>query len=118
METNSSISDHSDVWAKGNAGADLDEGETAIFMRLLHSVHWRHVIGWQNRLRFGEDEIADYIASDFAILLHDNPGARKTWIAQLKSDAEKRRLLIPDTSLNEFDILIMEKLEELDRLSE
>ncbi len=29
VETNSSISDHSDVWAKGNSGADLDGGETA-----------------------------------------------------------------------------------------
>ncbi len=63
VETNSSISDHSDVWAKGNSGADLDGGETAGYWQMLHSVYWRHLIGWDNRLRFGEDSTADFIAS-------------------------------------------------------
>ena len=116
VETNSSISDHSYVWAKGNAGADLDEGETASYWQLLHSVYWRHLIGWDNRLRFGEDFTADVIASEFAIFLHDNPGARQIWVSQVESITEKRRLLIPGTSLNEFDAVIIEKLAELDQL--
>ncbi len=116
VETNSSISDHSEVWAKGNSGADLDESETASYWHMLHSVYWRHVIGWDNRLRFGQDFVADLIASDFVIFLHDNPGARQIWVKQTESTTEKRRLLGTGTSLIEFDVLVFEKLDELNHL--
>ncbi len=118
VETNSSISDHSEVWAKENSGADLDEGETASYWHMLHSVYWRHVVGWENRLRFGQDFLADLIASEFVIFLHDNPGARRIWVKQTESITEKRRLLIPGTSFITFDAVIFGKLDELDHLIE
>lgn len=114
VETNAAISDHAEVWSRGNAGEELTRAEEANYLALLHSYHWRHVIGFNQRRRFGETQVMASIVADFAIFLVDNPGARKYWSKVTLFDDPRRTVLGFSPNPNNFMRAVQEALATLD----
>ena len=76
------IGDHADIWVNGNAGAELDASELAYYSRLITGMHGWYQTSWRRNTRFGRENVAIYNAVDFAIFLHNNPGAKHNWMSR------------------------------------
>jgi hypothetical protein len=79
LERHSQINEHVSVWVKGNAGATLDDEESAIYENLLinrsSAVYSEHLRARQLDTFFG----ARGSLTSFSVFLYRNPGALNTW---------------------------------------
>ena len=76
IESHSSINEHAGIWAKGNAGSELDDMESVIYSNLVKIEDDRVFLSSRNfqRLNLPAGEI---LIHDFAIFLYQNPSARR-----------------------------------------
>ena len=103
------------VWVKGNAGVDeLSPAETAIYDALIRKKfthgYWTAYAGQQ----LGDTR--DVGLHDFAVFLHENPGARRTWIAWMKTEQDYREKLLPEPAGVEYMNIVLADLEKLDQM--
>ena len=103
------------VWVKGNAGVDeLSPAETAIYDALIQkafaNAYW---------IAYAQQQLGDTGAvsvHDFAWFLHENPGARRTWNAWMKTEQHYREKLIPEAAGVEYMNIVLADLEKLDQI--
>jgi hypothetical protein len=116
VEINNGIADHADVWSRGNAGLDLDQGETVTYHRLLENFEERRRIEWRHNLLFGRQgqQVSQY--SEFAAFLYENPGARKIWTEDRDEYYASMRLIEPDYEAHRFYNLVIDTLKKYDAL--
>ena len=80
------ISEHAGIWVKARDRQDLSEEEAEILERLVHISAARAFLGALATLRLRDgDGLSDFENApgqvmSFAILLHENAGAKKIWI--------------------------------------
>ena len=119
VATDDMIATHADVWTRGNAGDELTEAEQTTYRAIMNSYYWRHFIGWNRRLAFGQQVPMDFIIAEFAVFLHNNPGARQHWIHMMEDGREKKVLLNKnyDDGVNAFQGAIFQGLSKLDEMN-
>jgi len=107
------IGDHPDIWIAASAGAEMDVADRAFFSRLIKGIDGRFLTSWRRNMRFGRERVAAYNAAEFAIFLHNNPGAKRTWV----SNMEEIRSRLPELGLNsggnEFRNAVRTNLDKL-----
>jgi hypothetical protein len=116
IEVGNAISSHADIWIRGNSGAVLDAGETAIYRRLLLNLnngYWTTVMGVPAAGLYEQDP-AD--AAEFALFLYQNPGALEVWQSREEDLATFRGILNPDNQdaqeWMDFIMTAIERFEE------
>ena len=78
IEINNAINAHPDVWAKGNAGENLQPTEAIVFSQQINNVndYFYSTVRYSDLMDL---EWRDSDLSQFAAFLYENPGARKVW---------------------------------------
>jgi len=118
IELDNAISGHADIWARGNAGDELDRADTVVYRRLIHSTHWSYWQIWRQNFRFGQTTPNAIAVADFASFLYRNPGARQAWKSYIEIRESHRLFLVPeDYERNRFVDLVVEDLAKLDQRS-
>jgi hypothetical protein len=118
VELDQSISNHAEIWARGNAGDELNQADAVIYRRLIHSMHWASWTSWRRNLLFNQSIPWKIIIADFASFLYQNPGARKAWMSYIDDRERHRHLLVPEEyERNEFASLVFDDLAKLDQQS-
>ena len=108
------MSEFAEVWDKSNRGDPLSGSEQQIMKSLIDAWFRRAMTGYfdSRRLRRGE---GNFSTADFAIMLYQNPGARRIWEEQTKSEYDLVQYLTPDsTFINEFAEKVQADLARLD----
>ncbi len=98
VDTAELIAENSEVWVRGNAGEDLSPSEYAVYSETLSVMNTRLVIMEAHASQLGRDDTAYLIRRDWAAFLHQNPGARRAWLAREDNLIKYRRLLAPDAA--------------------
>jgi hypothetical protein len=116
IELDSTMAEHANVWAKARNGSDLTEAETIVLRRLINM--WRLRAFYESQSGSIIDD-GDWSAPvyRFAILLHENPTAKKLFIESVKRDERYFGGLNKDEKILEFHrevLASVDKLEELD----
>ena len=79
IEVRRPIYEFPDIWARGNAGEELNRSEAVIYSALIRDIN---AYAYQRRYSasFMDDQPAFIAASwDMAGFLYENPGARREW---------------------------------------
>jgi hypothetical protein len=76
-EVNAMIAEYAEIWLKGRNDAELSDAEMIVMRRLVDSLYRRARYTSQMKRTFGGPGGAQL--RDLAILLYENPGARRTW---------------------------------------
>jgi hypothetical protein len=118
IELASLMSDHSEVWARGIAGEELEDSDAEVFKNIVGAVGENAYSKQDQYRRLGDDESADVMVHDFAAYLHDRPGVRRAWTEREASFKNSRGLLIPQAveDVSGYVDTIMKDLAELDRI--
>ena len=110
------VVENADLWLKANSGELLTERESLIMNRLVAAMYRRASKEVQMRRNLGQ--YADFAIIDFAIELHENPGARSIWEEQAKSESNYYGTLAPQSNYRQsFRDEFFEKLQSLDEAS-
>ena len=113
-ELNGTI-ENSAVWVKGNAGVDeLSPTEIAIYDALIRK-RFAHAF-WNSYAAGQLGDTRTVGLHDFAVFLHRNPGARRTWIAWMKTQNHYRETLIGEPAGAESMNIVLADLEKLDQM--
>ena len=120
IERHLAISENSDIWLKGNAGAELSESEMLQFQGLVQIVDAAEFMEIARLRRVGADDIADSLTADFSVFLYENPGARRIWTDIVQSRKNYRSLLAPNKEIIDdvFADTVISHLTKLDQLQE
>ena len=118
IELSSAISQNAELWVQGATGRELSEAEAVVFEELVINVNNKAITEYLSEDLLGNTEEAESVMDDFAAVLHQNPGARRTWLAREENLNRYRRLLRPDVDLWSFwQEEIVGRLEVLDERS-
>jgi hypothetical protein len=118
IEAHGQINDHVSVWVKGLAAEKLSHEETIIFENLLINLNDIAFNSSLNRMFLGDNSGARGVATDFAVFLHQNPGARNVWVTREHTLAEARKITLAekqDRSLLPYLEWVTVALEKLDQ---
>ena len=77
VEVNAAVAEHSEIWLKGHNDEPLTDAEMIVMGRLVDSLYRRARYTSQISRTLGGFGKAQL--QDFAILLFENPAARRTW---------------------------------------
>ena len=124
IEANGQINDHVNIWVRGLAADKLSVEDAAIFVNLLNNINDITFFTALNHFTLGSIADARIGIDDFAIFLHQNPGARRAWEARESRLAVGRKIvqseLIEDSGKLDFPYVewVMQALERLDQVVE
>ena len=110
---NNSISDNADIWLRGNASEELEPAERIIYEGLLENMAYLQRTEWRQYGAFNKDFSTKIPVADFAVHLHQNPGARQTWETREGQIEADRASLIPGFASN-FRKAVLADLKKLD----
>ncbi len=116
IESRRAIYEFPDIWAKGNAGEELNPSEAVIYRTLIRDLNSLAFFKYANATILNHEGAADSARWDMAGFLYENPGARREW-ESLRD--EFRRYREPHTSgqySNFFEEAIRADLEVLDKI--
>ena len=113
IELTATIGDHADIWFRGNAGAELDGSELAYYSRLIANVRLRFQSSYRRNMRFGREDVAKANVASFAVFLHMNPGAKRTWSSTKDARSPHFRNLGFGGAGSLFDKLVSTDLDKL-----
>jgi hypothetical protein len=120
IELASLLSDHSEVWARGITGEELEGADAEVFDSIMVTLSDNAFSRQQQFRLLGDDGFADAVVHEFAAYLHDRPGSRRAWIEREASLKKSRSLLDPVAVdvVSEYVDTIMKDLAELDRIDD
>ena len=111
------ISDHSDVWIRGDAQEELNDADAAVFESLVIAVNDSNYSNyWQAWQIYGEQKAVENLA-DFSGFLYRHPGVRQVWSE--REDKLKRHRIVLRGNVeppNLYVDTILNNLDELDRI--
>lgn len=118
IERHNAIRENSDVWIRGNAGAEMNEGDTIVFQTLVRSALVAEFMEIARLRRVGADDIADSLTADFSSFLFEHPGARRVWIEDRQATEKYRSLLTPGNYITDdkFAETVKLHLDQLDQM--
>ena len=104
--------EHADIWARGNAGEDLDRSDGTVY-ELLIRLAWAHAF-WVATTREAVGDERFVTVHDFAGFLHENPRAREVWESVMATEQLYRERLLDDPAGVELMNLVLADLEKLE----
>ena len=113
IDFNNSINDNADIWVRGNAGDELDQVERIVYEGLLETMAYLHRTERRQYGAFNEERKLQVSVADFALYLHQNPGARQTWVEREEKNDSDRATLIAGFASN-FHKAVLADLKKLD----
>jgi hypothetical protein len=112
------INDSSEVWGRGISGEELNAADFETFMTIIIAQSDRN-FSLQYQLRIlGQELAADHMIHDFAIFLHERPGARKAW-SQREFELKQKRALVDeeqDLVTSKYVTMVMADFKVLDQI--
>lgn len=124
IEAVGQINDHVNVWVRGLAAEKLSVDDAAVFENLLININDITFFTASNHFNLGSNEDARINIDDFAIFLHQNPGARRVWEARESQLAEGREVIQSANTVGSTKFTfpyvewVMQALEDLDQTVE
>jgi hypothetical protein len=117
VEVNAMLAEHADVWLKGRNGDDLSEEEMVVMERLVDSLYRRARYTSQMHRTLGLAGGAQL--RDLAIMLYENPGARKAWDQLTEQEVIYFRQMRPsDDFRHNYRQEVLAELAKLDELND
>lgn len=116
MQSRSAVYEYPDVWARGNAGEELTQTEAVVYTTLIRDFNTVNFFKFTNALRLegGEDSVR-WIVADTAGFLHENPGARREWIALRAMFRKHRNPYASGNYRNSFEDEVRAGLAQLEK---
>ena len=115
VEVNSMIAEHAEIWLKGRNDVELSDAEMIVMRRLVDSVYRRARYTAQMSRTLGG--LGEAQLRDLAILLYENPGARRTWESLTAKEVDYFRQMRPsDDFRRNYRNEILAELAKLDEL--
>ncbi|MEN8761586.1 MAG: hypothetical protein ABF290_04070 [Thiogranum sp.] len=115
IEARRPIYEYPDIWARGNAGEELNPSEAVIYRTLIQDINsW----GFFRRLSataVDSQGAADAAGWDMAGFLYDNPGARREWEALRDRIRRHREPHVSGEYRSDYEEDVRANLEVLDR---
>ena len=114
------IAEHADVWTKAAKLEKLTDSETQVMENLIKMAEsksfFESMAGGEVRGRSGTERFEDTsaIVSGFSILLFDNPGARRIWLAKSVRTDAYREAISTNRAMFQFNSAVRRQLEKLD----
>jgi hypothetical protein len=109
------IAEHSDIWLKGSNDEDLTNAEMIVMGRLVDSLYKRARYTSQMSRTLGG--VGSAQLRDFAILLYENPGARRTWESVSEKEVIYFAQMVPgDDFRRNYREEVLAELAKLDEL--
>ena len=115
IEARRPIYEFPDIWARGNAGEELNRSEAVIYSALIRDIN---NFAFQRRYSASlvDDQNPFTAASwDLAGFLYENPGARKEWESLREMFRRHREPHLSGEYRNSFEEAVRADLEVLDR---
>jgi len=116
FENRTEVNVHAEIWAKGNAGADLTDVESVIYSNLIRNMHTNSRFTWAREQGLGITG-AEYAAHELAWFLYKYPAALREWNAQVSDRIEMTKALMPDVFIRSFSDVVRADLEKLKQQS-
>jgi hypothetical protein len=116
IDINNEMSEHADIWIRGSKGDELDETEAFIFGNLMQNLNSQAFWASYMRAQLGEDEGLSIEVYNFARILHENPGARKTWMEWQSAYRPYRALRRVPLESESFSDQVREALKSMEEL--
>ena len=115
VEVNAVIAEHSEIWLKGSKDEGLTDAELVVLARLVDSLYRRARYTSQMSRTLGGVGVAQL--RDFAILLYENPGARRTWESATEKEVIYFAQMAPgDDFRRSYRDEVLAELAKLDEL--
>ena len=111
------MTDHSDVWVRGDAQEELNDADTAVFESLVIALNDSIYSNfWQMWQIDGEQRAIDYL-QDFSGFLYRHPGVRQVW-SQREANLKRYRIALGSNAEENYVYVetIFDNLNELDRI--
>ncbi|MDX1405318.1 MAG: hypothetical protein R3192_12305 [Woeseiaceae bacterium] len=115
VEVNAVIAEHSEIWLKGSNDEPLTNAEMVVMGRLVDSLYRRARYTSQMARTLGG--VGSAQLRDFAILLYENPGARRTWESATEREVIYFAQMVPgDNFRRNYREEVLAELAKLDEL--
>ena len=119
IEMNNAINENTDIWARGNSGEELNDGEAVIFRNLLLNKIDFVFFGTLAARDLGSGVGANADRAEFSVFLYENPGARQVFESRLDHLDRYRNVLMPGVEVaGNWRDAIHTNLARLDQLQE
>jgi len=92
IDMHSTINEYADIWAKGNAGDELNEIDSIVYRNLVDNMEDFHFFSMHAADYLGNEGGAQANMIGFAMFLHDNPGAHRIWREETVRTVEAQSL--------------------------
>ena len=79
IEARRPIFEFPDIWARGNAGEELNPTEAVIYRTLIRDINAYAFHRYHSAFRMGDQSSGNAASWDLAGFLYENPGARRAW---------------------------------------
>ena len=116
IEINNEMNEYADIWIRGSRGDELDETEASIFGGLVQNLNNQAFFARSMRAQLGESERLSTEVYNFARILHENPGARKTWMEWQTAYQPYRALKRVPLESESFSDQVREALKAMDEI--
>ena len=114
-EVNAMIAEHADIWLKGRNDERLSETEMIVMRRLVDSLYRRARYTSQVTRTLGGAGMAQL--RDLAIMLYENPGARRTWESLTEDEVIYFEQMEPDDYFRrDYRNEVLTELAKLDQI--
>jgi hypothetical protein len=114
LEVGNSVKADVNIWNRGATGEELTDDEAAIFAVLVRQINDSAYFGYMQALELAGEEEARFNATDFAIFLYNNPGAKRVWLAREEYLIKYRDLINPTVdSFSSWKEMVMDDLDIL-----
>jgi len=119
LARDAAISEYADIWVKARDMQDLSEEEVEILERLVRMAAQKAFLGALATLRI-RDGVGSYEfknapgqVMEFAILLHENAGAKKTWSELADREEEYYEKTESNFAKSSFNTVVRDFLRQL-----
>ncbi len=115
IEVQRPIYEFPDIWAKGNAGEELNPSEAVIYRALVRDLNSLAFWKYQNATTLDDKFGIDVAPQDMAGFLYENPGARREWESLRDEFRRYREPHLSGQYSNLFENAIRADLEVLEK---
>jgi len=109
------ISDHADVWVRGDAQEKLSEADAVVFERLVVAVNDQNYSAYRQLQQMAGEEGAREFLRGFSMYLYRHPGARQVW-SEREANLQRDRIALGLKVESIYVDTILSGLDELDRI--
>ena len=116
VDINNEMSEYADIWIRGSRGDELNETDAFVFGNLMQNLNNEAFFARSMRAQLGGGESLGNEVYIFARILHENPGARKSWMEWQSAYQPYRALRRAPLESESFSDQVREALKSMDEM--